>query len=91
MVTAIILFSIKHSKINQVAEALAETPGITEVFSVSGQYDLVALARVQRNEDLADLVTKEIMSHEGIVKTETLIAFKTLSRYDLENMFDLGS
>ena len=91
MVTAVILFSINHKHINSVAESLAGTKGITEVFSVSGQYDLVALARVNKNEDLADLVTTHIRGLEGIIKTETLIAFKTISRYDLESMFDLGS
>ncbi|ADQ16337.1 Lrp/AsnC family transcriptional regulator [Leadbetterella byssophila] len=91
MVTAVILFSVERSHINAVGEELAGTKGITEVFSVSGQYDLVALARVQKNEDLADLMTKTIGNLPGIIKTETLIAFRTLSKYDLESMFDLGS
>ena len=72
-------------------ETLATLSGITEVFSVSGQYDLVALARVKKNEDLADLMTEQIRGLNGIIKTETLIAFRTLSRFDLEGMFDLGS
>jgi DNA-binding Lrp family transcriptional regulator len=91
MVTAVILFSVENSCVNQVGETLATLPGITEVFSVSGQYDLVALARVNKNEDLADLMTEQIRGLEGILKTETLIAFRTLSRFDLESMFDLGS
>jgi DNA-binding Lrp family transcriptional regulator len=91
MVTAVILFSVENSRVNQVGETLATLSGITEVFSVSGQYDLVALARVNKNEDLADLMTEQIRGLEGIIKTETLIAFRTLSRFDLESMFDLGS
>lgn len=91
MVTAVILFSVENSRVNKVGETLATLSGITEVFSVSGQYDLVALARVSKNEDLADLMTEQIRGLEGIIKTETLIAFRTLSRFDLESMFDLGS
>lgn len=91
MVTAVILFSVERAHINAVGEALAGTKGITEVFSVSGQYDLVALARVQRNEDLADLMTGTIGDLPGIIKTETLIAFRTLSKFDLASMFELGS
>jgi DNA-binding Lrp family transcriptional regulator len=91
MVTAVILFSVERAHINSVGEVLAGTKGITEVFSVSGQYDLVALARVQRNEDLADLMTGTIGDLPGIIKTETLIAFRTLSKFDLASMFELGS
>jgi DNA-binding Lrp family transcriptional regulator len=91
MVTAVILFSVENSSVNKVGETLATLSGITEVFSVSGQYDLVALARVKKNEDLADLMTEKIRGLNGIIKTETLIAFRTLSRFDLEGMFDLGS
>lgn len=91
MVTAVVLFSVERTHINKVGETLASTKGITEVFSVSGQYDLVALARVSKNEDLAELMTDRIRNIEGILKTETLIAFRTLSKFDLENMFDLGS
>jgi DNA-binding Lrp family transcriptional regulator len=65
--------------------------GITEVFSVSGRYDLIALIRVSDNDKLAELITEKITKIGGIIKTETMIAFRALSRYDIAGMFDLGS
>lgn len=91
MVTSIILMKVERSKINEVAEKLAETPGISEVYSVSGNYDLVAVARIRTNEDLADLVTNNLHSIPHILKTESMLAFKAYSRHDLESMFSLGS
>ena len=90
MVTAIILINAERSKINEVAEVLVEIKGISEVYSVSGQYDLVALVRVHANEDLADLVTNHLLKVEAILKTDTLLAFQTFSRHDLEAMFSIG-
>ena len=90
MVTALILMQVEHAHINSVAQRLADIPGISEVYSVSGQFDLVAIARVRVNEDLADLVTEHMHTVAGIVRTETLIAFRTYSRHDLEGMFAVG-
>ena len=64
--------------------------GISEVYSVSGNFDLVAIVRVKTNEELADLVTKKMLAIEGIIKTETMLAFQAFSRHDLEAMFALG-
>lgn len=90
MVTAIVLLNVEHSKVNQVAEALAAMEGISEVYSVGGRYDLVAMIRVGANEDLADLVTNQMRSLPGIEDTETMIAFRAYSRHDLESMFSIG-
>lgn len=90
MVTAVILMQVERTHINDVAETLADMPGISEVYSVSGQYDLAAIARVAANEDLADLVTTHMRTVPGITKTETLLAFRTYSRHDLEGMFSVG-
>lgn len=90
MVTAIILLNIEGKKVKKTAEYLASLSGISECYSVGGNYDLVCVARVTNNEDLANLVTEEITPMDGIIKTETLIAFKTHSRYDLERMFSIG-
>lgn len=89
MVTAVILMQVERPRINAVAQALSDIPGISEVYSVSGRYDLVALARVAANEDLADLVTTHL-AVPGILTTETLLAFRTYSRHDLEGMFSVG-
>lgn len=90
MVTSIVLMNIKRTKINEVAEQLAEMEGISEVYSVSGNYDLIAVVRVASNDALAELVTKKLLSIEAIVKSETMLAFKAFSRHDLEAMFSVG-
>ena len=90
MVTAIILSDVERGKINEVAEELADMQGISEVYSVSGRYDLAAIIRVKTNEELADLVTKHMLKVDGIQNTETMIAFRVYSRYDLGRMFSIG-
>jgi DNA-binding Lrp family transcriptional regulator len=90
MVTSIILMNVERSKINEVAELLENMPGISEVYSVSGNYDLVAIVRVATNEELAQLVTQKMHAIKEIQKTETMLAFKAYSRHDLEAMFSVG-
>lgn len=90
MTTAIVLLNIERGQVNAVAQHLAGVPGITEVYSVAGRWDLVAMIRVRQNEDLADLVTSRMLQVPGIVGTETLIAFQAYSRHDLEAAFSLG-
>lgn len=90
MVTSVILMNVERKNINQVAEQLADVTGITEVYSVSGKYDLIAIARVKTNEDLANLVTKTILQIEPITRTETMLAFKAYSKHDLEAIFSIG-
>ena len=90
MVSAVVLIKCARNQINRVAEELAEIDGISEVFSVAGQYDLVAILRVANNQTLAELVTAKMLQVEGINDSETLIAFKVYSRHDLESMFEIG-
>jgi DNA-binding Lrp family transcriptional regulator len=90
MVTSVILMNVERSKINETAAALAEMPGISEVYSVSGNYDLVAIARVENNEKLSDLVTRQMLKLKDIQKTETMLAFQSYSRHDLDAMFSIG-
>jgi DNA-binding Lrp family transcriptional regulator len=91
MVSAVILLVVEKSKVNEVAEQLVDLQGITEVYSVAGQYDLVAVARVRDNDAIADAVTRQMLKIEGIVRSETLIAFRVFSRYDLERIFSIGN
>jgi DNA-binding Lrp family transcriptional regulator len=91
MVSAVILLVVEKSKVNEVAEKLVELPAITEVYSVAGQYDLVAVARVKNNEGIADAVTNKMLKIDGIVRSETLIAFRAFSRHDLERIFSVGN
>ena len=90
MVSAVVLLTIERNQINRVAEELAEIDGISEVFSVAGQYDLVAILRVATNQALAELVTAKMLQVQGISDSETLISFKVYSRHDLESMFEIG-
>lgn len=90
MVTAIVLIQTHHGQTKAVAETLAGFPEISEVYSVGGSYDVVALVRVKTNEEIADMVTERMVNVHGIERTETLMAFKTYSRHDLESVFSLG-
>ena len=90
MVTAITLMSAERDKINEVAEQLVELDGVSEVYSVGGRYDLIAVIRVKHNDELADVVTEHIRKIDGIQKTETMLAFRAFSRHDLEDMFAVG-
>lgn len=90
MMTAIVLINVEHGYINEVAEKLVEMPGVTEVYSVGGRYDLVAIIRVSHNDALADLVTRHMHKVPNIKQSETLIAFKAFSEHDLERMFAIG-
>ena len=90
MVSAIVLLNVERDKVNTVAEKLADMTGISEVYSVAGRYDLVAIIRVKENEQLADIITNHMLKIEGIIKSETLIAFRVFSRHDLESLFSIG-
>lgn len=90
MVSGVVLLKVVRGQINEVAGELAALDGITEVYSVGGRYDLVAILRVRDNEALAELVTEHMLKVQGITESETLIAFRAFSRHDLESMFSLG-
>jgi DNA-binding Lrp family transcriptional regulator len=90
MVTAIVLLSVARARVGEVADKLASTEGIAEVYSVAGRYDLVAMVRVRTNDELAEVVTNRMQKIDGIEMTETLIAFRAFSRVDLEGVFSLG-
>ena len=90
MVTAIVLLHTEPGTVTDAAEGLARLDGVAEVYSVAGEWDLVVIVRVKRNEDLADLITSSISKAPGVMSTETLIAFRAYSRYDLERMFSIG-
>ena len=90
MVTAIILIRVNRRTVKQLAEDLASCEGISEVYSVSGNYDLVAIARVENNDAIADMVTSDLASMEDITHTETMLAFRAFSRHDLQSMFSIG-
>ncbi|HYA86193.1 MAG TPA: Lrp/AsnC ligand binding domain-containing protein [Nitrospirota bacterium] len=90
MVTALVLLRVARDKVNSVAETLADLKGITEVYSLAGRYDLAVIIRVQDNDQLAEVVTSHMLKVEGILTSETLVAFRAHSRHDLESMFSIG-
>jgi DNA-binding Lrp family transcriptional regulator len=90
MVSAIVLLTVERDKINNVADTIADLDGVSEVYSVAGRYDLVAVIRVKTNDDLAKIVTEHIRKVPGIASSETLIAFRVYSKHDLERMFSIG-
>jgi DNA-binding Lrp family transcriptional regulator len=90
MVTAIVLIQGKRDLLPETAEALTNVQGVSEVYSVAGDYDLVAIVRVKEHEQLADVVTQNMLRMDGIIRTNTLIAFKSYSKKDLERMWEIG-
>jgi DNA-binding Lrp family transcriptional regulator len=90
MITALVLMNVEPGHVKTLAEELLAIDGVTEVYSVAGPYDLVAVARVRAHEDLSDLVTELIASRPGIISTETLIAFRAFAKRDLGVMWDIG-
>jgi DNA-binding Lrp family transcriptional regulator len=91
MVSAFVLIRAEPARIADLASELIDIEGVAEVYSVTGDEDLVAIVRVRHHEDLADVVTRHIVERPGILSTRTMIAFKAYSRHDLEAMWSLGS
>ena len=90
MITAIVLINAEVSRIPEVAEAIAEIDGVSEVYSVTGDVDLIAVVRVRRHEDFADVIADRLNKVDGVQGTQTHIAFRTYSKHDLEAAFSLG-
>ena len=90
MITAIVFVKADVDKIPEVAEQIAALDGVSEVYSVTGQIDLIALIRVRQQEDVATVVADRLNKVPGIISTETHIAFRTYSQHDLESAFSLG-
>jgi DNA-binding Lrp family transcriptional regulator len=90
VITALVLMNVEPGHVKTLAEELLAIDGVTEVYSVAGPYDLVAIARVREHEQLSDLVTELIGSRTGVMSTETLIAFRAFSKRDLGVLWDIG-
>jgi DNA-binding Lrp family transcriptional regulator len=90
MITALILINVRRDAVNVTAQALLGIPGVVEVYSVTGEYDLVAIVRLAQYDDLAEVVTGRMIAIEGITRTQTMMAFKAYSRADLEQAWDIG-
>ena len=90
MVTAIVLIKCDVARIPETAQTIAQMPAVSEVYSVTGEFDLVALVRVRAHEELGDVIPGTVNKVPGVTHTETHIAFRTYSRHDLEAAFAIG-
>lgn len=90
MVTAVVLITASVDRIPELAQQIADLDGVTEVYSVTGEIDLVAMVRVRRQDQLAEVIAERLTKLPGVVRTETLIAFRTYSKHDLEAAFSIG-
>ena len=90
MITAIVFVKADVARIPEVAEAIAALDGVSEVYSVTGQIDLIAMVRVRNHDDVATVVADKLNKIDGVMETETHIAFRAYSKHDLESAFSLG-
>jgi len=90
LITAFVMMNAERDRIAVVPDELLKISGVTEVYSVAGDYDLIAIVRVKEAEDLAKVVTEGFVKVRGITRTMTLIAFRCYSNYDLDHMFQIG-
>ncbi|MBM7804852.1 DNA-binding Lrp family transcriptional regulator [Geodermatophilus bullaregiensis] len=90
MITAIVMIDAATDAIGEVAQAIADLEGVSEVYSVAGDADLVAIVRVREFEQIAEVIAGRINKVPGVLETDTHIAFRAYSRHDLEAAFSLG-
>ncbi len=90
MITAIVLINCATDSIPEVAERLANVPAVSEVYSVAGNVDLIAIVRVRQFDEIAEVIAGDIDKTPGVIETETHIAFRAYSRHDLESAFAIG-
>jgi len=90
MTHAIVLIEAERDALSDLGGALADIGGVAEAYSVTGEWDFVAIVRVPDHEQLADVVTGQIGALPGVIRTQTMVAFAAYSRHDIESLFSLG-
>ncbi len=90
MITAIVFIDADVSRIGEVATELADIDGVSEVYSVTGELDLVAMVRVREIDDVASVVADQVNKVDGVLATQTQIAYRAFSKHDLEDAFSIG-
>jgi DNA-binding Lrp family transcriptional regulator len=90
VITAIVLVDCASDSIPEVAQTLAALPGVSEVYSVAGHVDLIAIVRVREFEEIAEVIAGGISKVAGVLNTETHVAFRAYSRHDLDEAFAIG-
>jgi len=90
VITAIVMVAVEADKIPEVAQRIADLDGISEVYSVAGDADLIAIVRVREFDHVADVIAGRLSKVEGVLHTDTHIAFRAYSRHDLDAAFAIG-
>jgi DNA-binding Lrp family transcriptional regulator len=90
MTHAVVLIEADRDVLSTLGGALADIDGVAEAYSVTGEWDFVAIIRVPRHELLADVVTGQLARLPGVRRTQTMVAFEAFSRHDLEALFSIG-
>ncbi len=90
MITAIVFVQAEVSQIAETGAAIADIPGVSEVYSVTGDHDLIAMVRVRTHDDIAAVVADRLNKVPGVLSTQTQIAFRAFSRHDLDDAFSIG-
>lgn len=90
MITAFVHVACNPGKLDELAETIAQVEGVTEVYSVTGDYDLLVVIRTAHVDDLPGIVTDTILKKDGITRANTSIGFKVYSKHNLEAMFSIG-
>lgn len=91
MITAVILIRANRAALPTLGPRLADIGGVAEVYTVTGDWDFVAIVRVREHDELARVVTEELAQLDGLERTHTMVAFQQFSKHDLESMFGLGA
>ena len=91
MTNAVVLIEAERDALSALGGELADIEGVAEAYSVTGDWDFVAIVRVPDHEQLADVVTGAISGLSGVTRTQTMVAFEAFSRHDLEAMFSIGN
>lgn len=90
MTHAVVLIEVDRDALSSLGGQLADIDGVAEAYSVTGEWDFVAIIRVPRHEQLADIITGRLAQLDGVTRTQTMVAFEAFSRHDLEAMFSIG-
>jgi len=90
VITAIVFIQAEVSQLSEIAERIADIPGVSEVYSVTGDLDLLAMVRVRTHDEIAAVVVDRLNKVEGVLSTQTQIAFQSFSQHDLEQAFSIG-
>jgi len=89
--TAIVLIEAERDALTSLGGTLAGLDGVAEAYSVTGEWDFVAIVRVPRHEQLAEVITGQLVKLPGVSRTQTMVAFEVFSEHDLQAMFSIGS